>query len=180
MQAIPRMTRLIAGLLLALCAATALPAEAPSLYTVEILVFRGSGNAGALPEKTTLPRFSEDGIDATPVATGKLATAATRLRTKGGMRVLAHKAWTQGPTAWASGRGVSATQLSLGNGLDGRISLERGDTYPLNVRVDLVLEEGGRRYRINEVRRNVKAGQIQYFDHPSFGVLAIVTPAAGG
>jgi hypothetical protein len=184
MQALSRMTRLVAGLLLALCAATALPAELPSLYTVEIVVFRSSGNAGALAEKTTLPSFNDDGVEATPAPVGKLTNAATRLRSKGGMRVLAHKAWTQGPTAWGSGRGVSTSQLALGNGVEGKISLERGEN-PLNVRLDLVLEEGGRRFRINEVRRNVKAGQVLYFDHPSFGVLATVTavtatPAAGG
>jgi hypothetical protein len=173
------MTRLFTGLLLALCAATALPAGLPSLYTVEIVVFRGSGIAGALPEKSTLPAFNDDGIEATPAPTTRLANAAARLRSKGGLRVLAHKAWTQGPTAWGSGRGVSATQLALGNGVDGKISVERGEN-PLNVRVDLVLEEGGRRFRINEVRRNVKAGQILYFDHPSFGVLAIVTAATEG
>jgi hypothetical protein len=184
MQALPRRTRFVAGLLLALGAAIAQPAELPSLYTVEIVVFRGSGNAGALPDKTTVPAFSDDGIEAAPAPLGKLTNAATRLRSRGGMRVLAHKAWTQGPTAWGSGRGVSASQLALGDGVEGKISLERGEN-PLNVRLDLVLEEGGRRFRINEVRRNVKAGQVLYFDHPSFGVLAIVTaatatPAAGG
>ena len=33
---------------------------------------------------------------------------------------------------------------------------------------------GGRRYRISEVRR-VKADEIQYFDHPSVGVIAVVS-----
>ena len=35
----------------------------------------------------------------------------------------------------------------------------------------------GRRYRINEMRKNVRRDQIHYFDNPAVGVLAIVTAA---
>jgi hypothetical protein len=169
--------RVLTGLALLAWAATAMPQTA-SLYTVEIIVFRNPGTNGALPPNVIPPMVGDDGIEATPVATAKLNAAARKLASAGEFKVLAHTAWTQGPTAWNSGRGVSARQLGLGNGVDGKISLERNEVYPLNLRLDLIVEEGGNRFRIQEVRRNVKVDQIQYFDHPSVGVLAIVTRAS--
>ncbi|HTQ36452.1 MAG TPA: CsiV family protein [Steroidobacteraceae bacterium] len=166
--------RLACGALLALCAATALPQAPAPLYAVEIVVFRNGGTIGALPDDAPAPTDAADDVDATPIATGKLNAAAAKLR-KGGFEVLAHKAWTQAATAWDSGHGVSTRLLGLGDAIDGKISVERGEK--LNLRLDLTVRDGGRRYRINEVRRNLKTGQIQYFDHPAVGVLAIVTPA---
>jgi hypothetical protein len=167
---------LLAGLVLALCAGTAMP-QATSLYTVEIVVFRGTGDGGALPATDVPPAFTDDNIEATPAAPVRLDSAARKLDDSADFTVLAHTAWTQGPTVWNSGLGVSARQLALGNGVEGKFSLERSGSYPLNLRVDLTVEEGGRRYRIREVRRNVKVDQIQYLDHPAIGVLAIVTRA---
>jgi hypothetical protein len=164
--------QLLSGVLLALHAAVAVPA-APSLYTVEIIVFRSDSTAGALSDKEVLPTVTDDSIEATPAATGKLNAAAVKLRAGGGFEVLAHTAWTQGPTAWSSRQGVSASQLRLGNGLAGKISLERGERL-MHLRVDLTMENGGRRYRINEVR-NVKPDEVHYFDHPAIGMLAIVS-----
>jgi len=168
--------RLLTALLLGLCAAPVLPA-ASGLYTVEIVVFDNGGTTGALSNKFAAPPVATDDIDATPAPTGRLNAAVNRLRSKGAVRILAHKAWTQSATPWDSGHGVSAAQAGLGNSIEGRISVERGEK--LNLRLDLIVEEGGRRYRLNEVRRNVKPGQIQYFDHPAVGVLAVVTEAAG-
>lgn len=168
--------RLLCGALLALCASSAMPA-APSLYTVEIVVFRSSGSAGAMPANEVLPAFTEDGIEATPAATGKLNAAATKLRAKGEYQVLVQAAWTQGPTAYNSRQGVTAEQLRLGNGLIGKLHLYRGE-QGLSLVLDLTVEEGGRRFRINE-RRVVKTNEVNYFDHPSMGLLAVVTPAAG-
>ncbi len=170
--------RLACGALLALCTASAMPA-APSLYAVEIVVFRSKSTSGALPEKEVLPNFTDDSIEATPAATGKLTAAVAKLRaSKDGFNVLAHTAWTQGPTAYNSRQGVSAVQLRLGDSITGKVYLYRGTQGGLSLALDLTIEEGGRRYRIDE-RRPVKTNEVHYFDHPAMGVLAIVSPVPG-
>lgn len=166
---------LLTGLVLALCAGSALP-QSSSLYTVEIIVFRNTGNAGALPPNAVLPTVLDDGIEITPVTPAKLNTAARKLDSSGEFKVLARAAWTQGPTVYNSRIGVSAAQLGLANGIFGKICLEKG-TY-LNLRLDLTVEDGGQRYQLSEVRP-VKPNEINYFDHPAVGVLAIVSAASG-
>jgi hypothetical protein len=189
-DALPRMTRmksntgiarrLLLATLLTLCTASALP-QSPALYTVEIVVFRNGSDAAALPAaganaSTITPAASGD-VEATPVAASKLVSAAAKLRNRSsGFRVLAHSAWTQSPAGWNSRRGVSATQLGLAGGITGKVILERGQY--LHFGVDLTIEDGGKRYHIDEVRQ-VKPNQIHYLDHPAVGVLAIVTATTG-
>jgi hypothetical protein len=172
--------RTLLGTLLGLCAASALPqTPAPGFYTVEIVVFRSGSDAGALADTPPAIESGED-IEITPATADKLVNATTRLRARSsGFKVLAHVAWTQTPTTFNSQQqhGASAAQLNLGQGMSGRISLERSSTYAANLRVDLTIEDGGHRYRINQLRRNVKSGQIQYFDHPAVGMLAVISPS---
>lgn len=161
--------------LLLLGSAAAIPQQAGNRYTVEIVVFRNGGQAAALDAGAAASAGGDD-VEPTLIATRRLGGAASRLRAAGGIRVLAHAAWTQSATGWNSRRGVSTARLGIGGaGLAGKVILERGQY--LHLGVDLTIEDGGRRYRINEVRR-VKADEIQYFDHPAVGVLALVT--AGG
>ena len=172
--------RMLFGTLLGLCGTTALPqTPAPSYYNVEIVVFRSGSDAGALPD-TALPApatESDEDVEITPATADKLGIATNRLRGKNsGFRVLAHVAWTQTPTSFGSQHGASAAQLGLGQNISGRVFLERGQN--LNLRVDLTVEDGGHRYRINELRRNVKSSQIHYFDHPAMGVLAMISPGS--
>lgn len=172
--------RLLLATLLALGTGSALP-QSPALYTVEIVVFRNGTDAAALPAAGTpgapaTPVATGD-VEATPVAASKLVSAAARLRNRSsGFRVLAHSAWTQAPAGWNSRRGVSASQLGLAEGISGKLILERGQY--LHFGVDLTIEDGGKRYRIEEVRQ-VKPNQIHYLDHPAVGVLAIVTATTG-
>ncbi len=171
--------RLLLATLLSLCTGSALP-QSPASYTVEIVVFRNGSDAAALPAAgtpaaTALPAAGGD-VEATPVAASKLVGATAKLRNRtSGFRVLAHAAWTQAPAGWNSRRGVSATQLGLA-GISGKVILERGQY--LHFGVDLTIEDGGKRYHIDEVRQ-VKPNQIHYLDHPSVGVLAIVTATTG-
>lgn len=168
--------RLLAAALLpvVLMAATpALPQGAATRYTVEILVFR-AGDGAALEAGASASGNGGADVVATPVPTARLGGAASRLRSGGGYRVLGHAAWTQGPAAWNSRRGVAAERVGL-SGIEGKVILERGQY--LHLGVDLTIDDGGRRYRINEVRR-VKTDEVQYFDHPAVGVIAVVTPAS--
>jgi hypothetical protein len=174
MNAMPSLVRRLAlgALLPALCFAAmpAIPQTAAQRYTVEIIVFRNSGNAGALAGDAAVSASGD--VAATPAESTRLGGAASRLRSAGGYRVLGHAAWSQAAAGFNSRRGVSAAQLGLGAGVAGKIILERGQY--LHFGVDLTIDDGGQRYRINEVRR-VKPDDIQYFDHPGVGVIAVVT-----
>jgi hypothetical protein len=150
----------------------ALPAipQAATTFTVEVLVFRNGSDIGALPDSARPPVDGEE-VTATAVSSRRLGGSVARLNGNG-MRVLGHGAWSQEPAAWRSRRGVSAARLG-GVGISGKVIFERG-SQSLHLGVDIVVEDGGKRYRVDEVRP-VKAGEIQYFDHPAIGVLAIAT-----
>lgn len=160
--------RLLICLALLGMAGQALP-QTPA-YTVEIVVFRNGGDAAALDAGTPRTSVSGDDVQAVSVASRRLGGSVARLNGKG-LRVLAQGAWKQEPTAFRSRRGVSAARLGLA-GITGKVILERGEK--LHLGVDLVIEDGGKRYRLNEIRQ-VKTDEINYFDHPAVGVLAIVT-----
>lgn len=151
-------------------AAPALP-QTPATYTVEILVFRNNGDTGALDDARARPVISGDDVNATPVASRKLGNSASRLN-GAGFTVLGHSAWKQAPSGFQSLRGVSASRLGV-PGISGKVILER-DRY-LHLGFDLLVEDRGRTYRVNQYRKQIRTGEIQYFDHPAIGILAIVS-----
>jgi hypothetical protein len=172
--------------LLLLASGSAVPQAAATRYTVEIVVFRNSGQIGALPAGTQAEAVADDGVEMTASTSRKLGGAASKLKSSG-VKILAHTAWTQAPVGCVNEacrnalRGVSAEQLGLTRlGITGKVGLQRGTN--LNLGVDLTVEDGGRRYRIREIRklevRQLRAEQPQYFDHPAIGVLAVVSPVA--
>lgn len=169
--------------MLLLASSAAIPQTAANRYTVEIVVFRTASQAGALPGGSPAEAVPDDGVEITAVTARKLTSAASRLRSTAGYRVLAHTAFAQTPTSCArdacrnSLRGASATQLGLNRaGISGKVGLQRGES--LHLGIDLTIDDGGRRYRIQEVRQLRKIDQAQYFDHPAVGVVAVIT--AGG
>jgi hypothetical protein len=183
MKRLSTIARRIAVATLLLASTAAVP-QGATRYTVEIVVYRTASQVGALPgAAVAAPAMpADDGVEATAATTRKLNAAANRLRASAGFRVLAHTAWTQAPTSCSrdacrsSQRGVSAMQAGLARaGISGKVILQRGSNLFLGV--DLVIEDGGRRYHIQEVRQT-KADQTQYFDHPAVGVLAVFTAAS--
>ncbi|MEO6081069.1 MAG: CsiV family protein [Steroidobacteraceae bacterium] len=181
MYKLSKVARQAGTLVMLLLASTgAVPQQSGTRYTVEIVVFRTSSQSGALPGGAPGAAGSEDDVEPTAVATRKLSGAASRLRNSSGLRVLAHTAWTQAPISCANAdcralsRGVSAARLDLARaGISGKIILKRGQN--LNLGIDLTVDDGGRRYRISEMRQKIKTDDAQYFDHPAIGVLAVVT-----
>lgn len=171
MNRVPAITRRLA--LAAALACLALPAvpQTPNTYTVEIVVFRNGGDGAAVPAGQAPPPVAGDEVSMTPVTTRKLGANATRL-SRGGMRVLGHVAWSQSPTGFDSNRGVSAARLGLAS-MTGKVVFERGEY--LHLGVDLWVEDAGRLYHINELRKQVKPDDVHYFDHPAIGVLAVIT-----
>jgi hypothetical protein len=157
-----------------LCTALPVLPQAAGGYTVELIVFRNGEQAAALSESASRTRISGDDMAATVVSSRKLGGSVTRLNNRG-LRVLGHAAWRQNASGWKSRRGVSTAQLGL-TGITGKVILERGEF--LHLGLDVVVEDGGKRYRLNEVRQ-VKADEIQYFDHPAIGVIAVVSREGG-
>jgi hypothetical protein len=169
--------------MLLLASAAAIPQTSANRYTIELVVFRTASQTAGLPAGVPAAAAPDDGVEMTPATARKLTNAAARLRSTAGYRVLAHTAFVQTPTSCSrdacrnSLRGVSAAQLGLSRaGISGKVGLQRGESVHLGI--DLTIDDGGRRYRIQEVRQLRKADQPQYFDHPAVGVIAVIT--AGG
>jgi hypothetical protein len=169
--------------MLLLASSAAIPQTAANRYTVEIVVFRTASQTAGLPGGAPAAAIADDGVEMTAITARKLTSAASKLRAAAGYRVLAHTAWAQSPTLCGgracreSLRGVSAAQLGLTRaGISGKVGLQRGES--LHLGIDLTIDDGGRRYRIQEVRPLRKIDQPQYFDHPAIGVIAMIT--AGG
>jgi len=95
------------------------------------------------------------------------------MRRSAGYRPLAHFAWAM-PAQW-TGEPIPLRLSTLAAGLlpfSGLASLEeeRFVHLALDLRMPAVEESGGE-YRIRE-RRRLLLGEVHYFDHPRFGVIA--------
>lgn len=155
----------------------AVPQTAASAYTIEFVLFRT--DSGSVEEASTLPPLHSSTADVaiTPVTSRRLASAASKLRSAGGYKVIAHVAWTQAPMAWNSRRGVPFSELGLDvPGLTGSVILERGQRN-LRLGFDVKYEEGGRSMQLAQFQP-LKVDEAQYFDHPQLGVVALVTRTA--
>lgn len=167
--------------ILLLASGAAIPQQAGNRYTVEIVVFRTASQAGGAAITPPATADAADDLEMNIATSRKLTSAANRLRSAAGYRIIAHTAWTQSPVSCSGAacrtslqRGVSAGQLGLTRaGIAGKVGLQRGDA--LHLGIDLTIDDGGRRYRIQEVRQLRRTDEPQYFDHPAVGVIAIVT-----
>lgn len=153
-------------------------------YTVEIIVFRDS-SVGAAEDWSAPPQSRGFGNESTrggtpqvlrvlPPEDYKLASIDNTLRTSGAWHPIAHAAWVQTAANWGTHAGIALSDLGINSpGLTGMVYLERA-TY-LHLGVEMTLSAGAS-YTIDEMR-SVKYNEKQYFDHPAFGVIAVVSPA---
>lgn len=173
---------------LALCVAPAQAqqagnAPAANTYRVEVVIFRaaavtGSEDLGAPAEGRGFNgRRDNDGTPPRWIRqlTGselQLGGVASQLRSSG-WQVLAHAGWVQTATAWGRHAGLPLAELGLqADGLSGNFYLERGDFLHLGVHLQLA---GNPPWTLSELRR-IRFAERNYFDHPGFGVIAVVTP----
>src|SRR5262249_28858137 len=107
-----------------------------------------------------------------------------------GYSPIAHAAWQQTASPWGSKLGFTLDKLGLtAPGLSGSIALERGQY--LHLGLDLDYAPGatsatgataaattitGTPVFVLKQSRRVKYFERNYFDHPAFGVIALVTP----
>ena len=176
-------------------------AAAPG-YNIEIIVFRASsaqgggenwsaetGTDNTVGEETAASGSSQVGhfISALSPADFQLTDLETKLRASGAYVPVAHVAWAQTASAWGTKAGFPLQKLGVDvPGLNGTVYLERGQYLHLGMALSYAIASPpaglgagpGTSFALNENRR-VRFYERNYYDHPAFGVIALVTPARG-
>ena len=183
------------GVLASQPTALAQTTPATTVYTIEVIVFRNLSGAGGpedwgarpvargpeTPDSPVTGRF----VQVMPSSQFQLNDIAARLRNTSNYPPIAHFAWQQTASSWGSRAGFTVQKLA-GNipGLSGMIYFESGNYLHLGMSLNYQpanAPEGlgapaGTVFSMNESRR-VKRFERNYYDHPAFGVIALVTPA---
>ena len=191
-------TRRLHQLLVLLLLNTALPAvmAESKQYDVEIIIFANSnpsdyGEAWPYADEagqTLLGNYAGGRFTRLPASSHRLKPVRYSLQQGGAHSVLYHRAWRQLPVSPSRSVGhlVQATATNSGYRLDGVVQLKRGRYLHLDVDLqllDIPLQSPGQfqesaalpqAYRLKEKRR-IRSSKLHYFDHPRFGMLALVT-----
>ena len=172
------------------------------VYNVEIIVFRGAaaeGTAENWSEEAGARSIAGDEsasgslqvgrfVALLPPAAYQLNELESRLRASGTYVPVAHAAWSQTASSWGTRAGFPVARLGIDvPGLSGNVYLEHGQFLHLGMMLNYAMSAPppglnappGTTFTINESRR-VKYYDRNYFDHPAYGVIALVTPAQGG
>ena len=139
---------------------------------------------GVIPEddegtgavQSTQPKTSQE-ISVTPLTSAqfKLTAIEDTLRRSRAYQPVAHIGWTQLGYPLQGAPFVSIAPLLGGAApLSGQIALSRG--HYLHLTLDLVLQSNNQQPFVLRQTRRMKSGEKHYFDHPAFGVIALVTP----
>jgi Peptidoglycan-binding protein, CsiV len=175
-------------------------AAAPA-YHIEIIVFRATSAQGGAENWSaengvgnTIGEESSSGssqvgrfVGALPPAQFQLTDIENKLRSSGAYVPIAHVAWAQTASAWGTRAGFALQKLGVDvPGLTGNVSLERGQYLHLGMALSYAMSSPpgglgagpGTAFTLNENRR-VRFYERNYYDHPAFGVIALVTPAQG-
>jgi hypothetical protein len=186
-------------------AAEETPAAAPTgggpVYNIEIVVFRAtsalggaenwSAEAGArnIAGEESAAGAAQVGHFVAPLSptAWQLTELENRLRASGTYVPVAHAAWSQTASSWGTRAGFTLQKLGVDvPGLSGTVFLERGQFLHLGMTLTYVMSSPpaglgaapDTAFTINESRR-VRFYDRNYFDHPAFGVIALVTPVQG-
>ncbi len=166
-------------------AATSPVAADAMLYDVEMVVFRAS-SVGPQEDWSVAPTARGFGSIITqgasapevlrilPSSAYRLDGVVRGLRVSGAWHPIAHAAWVQTAPPWGTHIGIPLSEVGLDvPGLTGNVYLERAKLY-LHLGFDVSLQSGAT-YTIDEMH-NVRQNEKEYFDHPAFGIIAVVTP----
>ena len=178
------------------------PAATGPAYDIEIVVFRAKTALGQ-PENWTAETTAAATVAGGEASSGsgaagrlltvlpgsdyRLAGIESRLRTSGTYEPVAHAAWVQTASAWGTHSGFPLDSLGINvPGLAGVIFLERGEFLHLGMTLNYTMQDPpaglnappGTTFVMNETRR-VRFFQRNYYDHPAFGVIALITPERG-
>jgi Peptidoglycan-binding protein, CsiV len=186
-------------------AAAPAPAPAPgplsTVYNIEIIVFRATSALGGAEDwsaeagaRNIAGEESASGaatvghfVAALPSSAWQLGELESRLRASGVYVPVAHTAWAQTASSWGTRAGFTLQKLGIEvPGLSGSVFLERGQWLHLGMSLTYAMAAPPQGlgaapdtpFALNESRR-VRFYERNYFDHPAFGVIALVTPAQG-
>ncbi len=183
--------------------APAAAAASGTVYNVEMIIFRATGAPGAAENwavqggsaRTIAGDESASGnaqvghfVAVLPSSDWQLTDLEGKLRASGAYVPVAHVAWSQTASSWGTRAGFPLARLGANvEGLSGTVFLEHGQflhlgmtlTYAEAAPLPALGAAPGTAFMINETRR-VRFYERNYFDHPAFGVIALVTPAQGG
>jgi hypothetical protein len=172
-----------------------------TVYNIEIIVFRATSALGG-PEdwsaeagaRSVAGEEAASGsaqvghfVAALPASLWQLGELENRLRASGLYVPVAHTAWSQTASSWGTRAGFSVQKLGIEvPGLTGSVFLERGQWLHLGMTLSYAMPSPPQGlgaapdtpFSINESRR-VRFYERNYFDHPAFGVIAMVTPVQG-
>jgi Peptidoglycan-binding protein, CsiV len=175
-------------------------AAAPG-YHIEIIVFRANSAQGGGENwsaeaafANTVGEESSSGssqvgrfISVLGADQFQLGDIESKLKSSGAYVPVAHVAWAQTASAWGTKAGFPLQKLGVDvPGLNGTVYLERGQYLHLGMALTYAIASPpaglgagpGTSFTLNEDRR-VKFYERNYYDHPAFGVIALVTPAQG-
>jgi hypothetical protein len=159
------------------------PAGGSGTYAVEVIVFRAPGGGGGAAPSAAPSRGAADTAGTQvaryigPLPGGRLQLGGAREKlARGGYRILVHTGWVQTAASWGAPRsGLPLERLGINvPGLSGSFQLERGSLLHFGMTLRHA-SEGGPPSQINEIRR-IRFNERNYYDHPSIGVIAVVTP----
>src|SRR6516162_414203 len=185
-------------------AAAPAPAPAPppaSVYNIEVIVFRATSALGGAEDwsaeagaRNVAGEESASGaatvghfVAPLPPSIWQLGELENRLRASGVYVPVAHTAWSQTASSWGTRAGFPVQKLGIDvPGLSGTVFLERGQWLHLGISLTYAMTAPPQGlgaapdtpFTINESRR-VRFYERNYFDHPAFGVIALVTPVQG-
>ena len=171
------------------------------VYNIEIIVFRATAALGGAEDwsaeagaRSIAGDESGGGslqvghfVAALPPSVWQLTELESRLRVSGVYVPVAHVAWSQTASSWGTRAGFAVQRLGIDvPGLTGNVFLERGQFLHLGMTLTYAMSAPppglgagpDTPFTINESRR-VHFYERNYFDHPAFGVIALVTPAQG-
>jgi len=194
------------GLALLAALACGLPAvaqeSAPTSYNIELVIFRATSAQGASVEnwadETAANSIAGDEassgssqigrfVSMIPSSAYQLSEIESRLRASGAYVPIAHLAWSQTASAWGTRAGFPVQRLGAEvPGLTGTVFLERGQYLHLGMTLTYVDPSppgglgaaAGTTFTLNQSRR-IRFYERNYYDHPAFGVIAMVSPAQG-
>jgi Peptidoglycan-binding protein, CsiV len=179
------------------------PSAVPAapVYNIEIIVFRPTTALGGAEnwsaEAGTRSIAGDESaagspqvghfVAALPTTAWQLTDLESRLRASGAYVPVAHAAWAQTASSWGTRAGFPVQRLGIEvPGLTGTVFLERGQFLHLGMTLTYAMQSPPAGlgaapetpFTLNESRR-IHFYERNYFDHPAFGVIALVTPAQG-
>jgi hypothetical protein len=179
------------------------PARTPTanVYNIEIVVFRANQALGGAENWSAQAsrEYNSDGeaaegskgvgrfVGVLPQTAWQLTPIENKLRSSGLYVPVAHVAWSQTASDWGTRAGFTLERLGVDvPGLSGTVFLERGQFLHLGMALSYApasppagIGAGpGTTFSMNESRR-IRYYERNYYDHPAFGVIALVTPAQG-